>query len=123
MLVLPAIRTSAGCHVSGTNQATVAVGPVQCTSCLQVLIGLIRGAEKGVLKPYLKVGGYLVVLYHNIIIVAVCSIQIYFNISVSLSLKILHDSRGDGVWSLSTHSTHTSKLYICIVVVPIVGLV
>lgn len=69
MLILPAIRTSAGCHVNGTDQAsTVAVGPVQCTSCLQVLNGLIRGARKDVLKPYLKVGGYLVVIYHNNII-------------------------------------------------------
>lgn len=51
------MRTSAGCHVHGTDQAsTVAVGPVQCTSCLQVLAALVRGAKKELLKPYIKVG-------------------------------------------------------------------
>lgn len=55
-LVLPAVRTSAGCHVHGTDQAsTVAVGPIQCTSSLQVLAALVRGAKKDVLKPYIKV--------------------------------------------------------------------
>ena len=56
-LVLPAVRTSAGCHVTGTDQSsTVAVGPVQCTSCLQVLDGLIRGAKQDTVKQYMKVG-------------------------------------------------------------------
>ena len=55
-LVLPAIRTSAGCRVSGTDQtSTVAVGPVQCTSCLHVLVFLIKGAKPNALQPYLKV--------------------------------------------------------------------
>lgn len=58
-LVLPAVRTSAGCHGSRTDQvSSVAVGPVQCTSCLQVLGGLIRGAKRDIVKPYLKVGSY-----------------------------------------------------------------
>ena len=56
-LVLPAIRTSAGCQVSGTDQAsTVAVGPVQCTSCLQVISALVKGAKEDMVKPYMKVG-------------------------------------------------------------------
>ena len=56
-LVLPAVKTSAGCHVCGTDQAsTVSVGPVQCTSCLQVLGALVTGAKRDLLKPYIKVG-------------------------------------------------------------------
>ena len=55
-LVLPAIRTSAGCRVSGTNQgSTVAVGPVQCTSCLKVLVGLLCGSTSNSVQPYLEV--------------------------------------------------------------------
>ena len=42
--------------MSGTVPASaVAVGSVQCTSCLRVLSGLIKGAKKDVLKPYMKV--------------------------------------------------------------------
>ena len=55
-LVLPAIRTSAGCKVSGTTQAsTVAVGPVQCTSCLKVLVGLLTGSTSTKVDSYLEV--------------------------------------------------------------------
>ena len=57
-LVLPAVRTSAGCRVSGTDQSsTVAVGPVQCTSCLTVLTAFIRGASGEHVLPHLQVGG------------------------------------------------------------------
>ena len=55
-LVLPAVRTSAGCRVGGANVAsTVAVGPVQCTSCLAVLAALVRGAKKEQIQPHLQV--------------------------------------------------------------------
>ena len=55
-LVLPAIRTSAGCCVAGTDQAsTVPVGPVQCTSALKVLVGLLQGSTPDRLKPHLSV--------------------------------------------------------------------
>ncbi|XP_064394922.1 dynein axonemal assembly factor 5-like [Halichondria panicea] len=55
-LVPPAVRTSAGCRVSGTDQAsTVPVGPVQCTSCLHVLVALMKGAKVEVIQPYLEV--------------------------------------------------------------------
>lgn len=55
-LVLPAVRTSAGCKVGGTDQgSTVPVGPVQCTSCLTVLAALVRGARREALQPYLQV--------------------------------------------------------------------
>lgn len=60
------MKTSAGCHVRGTDQAsTVAVGPVQCTSCLQVLGALVRGAKQDTLKPYMKVGNQLHVCVSN----------------------------------------------------------
>ena len=55
-LVLPAVRTSAGCRVSGTDQAsTVAVGPVQCTSCLKVLVGLLQGCKPEAVRPHMQV--------------------------------------------------------------------
>lgn len=55
-LVLPAIRTSGGCRVSGTDQAsTVAVGPVHCTSCVRVLVGLLCDAIPDTLRPQLQV--------------------------------------------------------------------
>lgn len=55
-LVLPAVRTSAGCRLSGTSMASpVAVGPVQCTSCLTVLAALVRGAKKEQIQPHLQV--------------------------------------------------------------------
>ncbi len=55
-LVSPAVRTSAGCKVSGTDQAsTVPVGPVQCTSCLHVLVALMKGAKVEAIQPYLEV--------------------------------------------------------------------
>ena len=55
-LVVPAVRTSAGCHVPGSQQhSTVAVGPVQCTGCLMVLAACVRGAKEESLQPYLKV--------------------------------------------------------------------
>lgn len=55
-LVLPGVRTSAGCRVSDTDQAsTVAVGPVQCTSCLMVLVGLLQGSTPDSVKNYLQV--------------------------------------------------------------------
>ena len=55
-LVVPAVKTSAGCHVSNMQQqSTVPVGPVQCTSCLMVLASCVRGAKKDKIHPYLKV--------------------------------------------------------------------
>ena len=55
-LVLPAVRTSAGCRVSGTNMVSpVAVGPVQCTSCLTVLAALMRGGKTEQIQPHLQV--------------------------------------------------------------------
>ena len=61
-LVLPAVRTSAGCRVGATGSggkegSTVAVGPVQCTSCLTVLAGLVHGARNEDVRPHLQVGG------------------------------------------------------------------
>lgn len=65
-LVLPAIRTSAGCRVRGTDQAsTVAVGPVQCTSCLKVLTGLLQGSTNDRVQPYLQVRGSNCYLLHS----------------------------------------------------------
>lgn len=61
-LVLPAIRTSAGCRVRGTSQSsTVAVGPVQCTGCLKVLVGLLQGTVPDAVQPYLQVGLNIVI--------------------------------------------------------------
>ena len=55
-LVVPAVRTSAGCRMASTQQAsTVPVGPVQCTSCLMVLAWCIKGAKNDNLEPYLQV--------------------------------------------------------------------
>ena len=55
-LILPAVRTSAGCYVTGSDQAsTVAVGPVQCTSCLKVLVGLLHGSTPSGVQPQLGV--------------------------------------------------------------------
>ena len=52
-LVVPAVKTSAGC--SSHDKSTVAVGPVQCTSCLMVLAACLRGAKPDRLRPHLKV--------------------------------------------------------------------
>ena len=62
--MLPAVRTSAGCRVGATGSggkemSTVAVGPVQCTGCLTVLAGLVRGAKIEDVRPHLQVGGKL----------------------------------------------------------------
>ena len=55
-LVIPAVKTSAGCSVSSQQQqSTVPVGPVQCTSCLMVLAACVRGAKKDKILPFLKV--------------------------------------------------------------------
>ena len=56
-LVVPAVRTSAGCHTTSdsSQRSTVAVGPVQCTSCLMVLAACVRAAKRDKLQPYLKV--------------------------------------------------------------------
>ena len=55
-LVLPAVKTSAGCYMAPSGErSTVAVGPVQCTSCLMVLAGCLRGAKNDKLQPFLKV--------------------------------------------------------------------
>jgi dynein assembly factor 5 len=55
-LVVPAVKTSAGCHmVNAQQRSTVPVGPVQCTSCLMVLAACMRGAKKDCIQPYLKV--------------------------------------------------------------------
>ncbi len=55
-LVLPAVRTSGGCRVRGTSQdSTVAVGPVHCTSCLRVLVGLLSGSIADNIRPQLQV--------------------------------------------------------------------
>ncbi len=63
-IVLPAVRTSAGCYVTGSNQAsTVAVGPVQCTSCLRVLVGLLHGSTPSGVKDYLQVRKLLHFMY------------------------------------------------------------
>ena len=62
-MVLPAVRTSAGCRVGGANVAsTVAVGPVQCTSCLAVLAALVRGAKKEQIQPHLQVRWDLILM-------------------------------------------------------------
>ena len=54
--VLPAVRTSAGCpREDGKRSSDVAVGPVQCTSCVLVLAGLVRGATSASIEPHLKV--------------------------------------------------------------------
>ena len=53
---MSAIRKSAGCKKSSTQQgSTVPVGPVQCTSCLMVLTGCVQGAKKEKLQPFLQV--------------------------------------------------------------------
>lgn len=55
-LLVPAVKTSAGCHTVNTQQwSTVPVGPVQCTSCLMVLAACVRGAKKDCIQPHLKV--------------------------------------------------------------------
>lgn len=55
-LVLPAVRSSAGCKAGGSHATSpVPVGPVQCTGCLMTLRGLIRGAPPSLLGPNLKV--------------------------------------------------------------------
>ena len=68
-LLLPAVGTSAGCSSpppsgsmdggEGERQASgspaVAVGPVQCTSCLMALAAVVRGARKDQLHLYLQV--------------------------------------------------------------------
>ncbi|KAL5484058.1 hypothetical protein EMCRGX_G020494 [Ephydatia muelleri] len=54
-LVLPAVRSSAGCKAGGSHATSpVPVGPVQCTGCLMTLRGLIRGAPPSLLGPNLK---------------------------------------------------------------------
>jgi len=54
--VLPAVRTSAGCkREDGKRGSDVAVGPIQSTSCVLVLAGLVRGATRTSIEPYLKV--------------------------------------------------------------------
>ena len=56
--MLPAVNTSAGCYMrSSGERSTVPVGPVQCTSCLMVLAGCLRGAKNENLQPFLKVLG------------------------------------------------------------------
>lgn len=58
-LVLPAVRTSAGCRVRGSDQAsTVPVGPVQCTSCLKALTGLLQGTTSDRIQPHMTVCAY-----------------------------------------------------------------
>ena len=65
-LVLPAVRTSAGCYMASSQEkSTVAVGPVQCTSCLMVLAACLHGAKNDKLQPFLKVHIYSVILYMN----------------------------------------------------------
>ncbi len=55
-LVLPAVRTSAGCFVRGIDQgSTVAVGPFQSTSCLKVLVGILHGSTSDSIQQYLQV--------------------------------------------------------------------
>ena len=55
-LVLPAVKTSAGCRGDGGKRTSnVAVGPIQCTSCVLVLAGLVRGAARDKIEPHLKV--------------------------------------------------------------------
>ena len=55
-LVLPAVKTSAGCHGDdGKRTSNVAVGPIQCTSCVLVLAGLVKGATRDNIEPHLKV--------------------------------------------------------------------
>lgn len=59
-LVLPAVKTSAGCRMTDTSKtSTVAVGPVQCTSCLKVLVGLIQGSIPEGVHTQLEVIFYL----------------------------------------------------------------
>jgi len=54
--VLPAVRTSAGCkREDGKRGSDVAVGPAQSTSCVLVLAGLVRGATRINIEPFLKV--------------------------------------------------------------------
>ena len=54
-LVLPAVKTSAGCRGDdGKRTSNVAVGPIQCTSCVLVLSGLVRGAARDKIEPHLK---------------------------------------------------------------------
>ena len=54
--VLPAVRTSAGCRrEDGKRASDVTVGPVQSTSCVLVLAGLVRGATRTSIEPYFKV--------------------------------------------------------------------
>ena len=61
-LVLPAVRASAGCHVTSTGQkgggSIVAVGPVQCGGCLMVLSALIRGARRDSVQQHLLVSSF-----------------------------------------------------------------
>ena len=68
-LVLPAVRASAGCHVTSTSEkgggSTVAVGPVQCGGCLMVLSALIRGSRKDSLKQH----HLLVSSFHLVVLV------------------------------------------------------
>ncbi|XP_065919012.1 dynein axonemal assembly factor 5-like isoform X2 [Dysidea avara] len=53
--VLPAVRTSAGCRrEDGKRASDVTVGPVQSTSCVLVLAGLVRGATRTSIEPYFK---------------------------------------------------------------------
>lgn len=55
LLVLSAVKTSAGCRGDdGKRTSNVAVGPIQCTSCVLVLGGLVRGATRDKLEPHLK---------------------------------------------------------------------
>lgn len=62
-LVLPAVLTSAGCRVSGTDKASsVAVGPIQCTSCLKVLVGLLHGSMADTVQPHLQVFRVVVIV-------------------------------------------------------------
>lgn len=58
-LVLPAVRVSAGCHVTDSSQkgsvSSVPVGPVQCGGSLMVLSALTRGAKRDSIQQHLLV--------------------------------------------------------------------
>ena len=63
-LILPAVRASAGCHVTSPNGggSTVAVGPVQCGGCLMVMSALIRGARRDAVQQHLLVSSFLLLI-------------------------------------------------------------
>ena len=63
--MLPAVKTAAGCRGDdGKRTSNVAVGPIQCTSCVLVLGGLVRGATRDKIEPHLKVYAH----YNNVLI-------------------------------------------------------